>query len=102
MKADANLLKELRRTRADWVRRASATAKEQAAAVRSIKKALNPGAATVPDLAAATGLPTATVLWYLATLKKYGQVIESGKSGDYFAYALSAPAAEAGAEEEEA
>ncbi|EPR41958.1 hypothetical protein dsx2_2962 [Desulfovibrio sp. X2] len=93
MKADPNLLKRLRAERAQYVAAAAAKAREQAAAVRAVKKALGKGPATVPEVAEATGMGTASVLWYLAALKKYGEVVEAGKQGDYFAYGLCAPAA---------
>ena len=42
----------------------------------------------VPEIAAATGLDPASVLWYLASLKKYGEVAEGAADGSYFRYRL--------------
>jgi DNA-binding IclR family transcriptional regulator len=49
---------------------------------------------TVPEIAAATGLPVSEVLWYVATLKKYGEILEGPKAGSYFRYRLGAARAE--------
>ena len=42
----------------------------------------------MPELAAATGMPADEVLWYMAALKKYGEVVEAEKCGGYFRYTL--------------
>ena len=52
----------------------------------------------MPEIAAATGLPVSEVLWYVATLKKYGEILEGPKDGSYYRYRLGqapAPMAEA-------
>jgi predicted transcriptional regulator len=41
---------------------------------------------TVPDIAAEIGKPTFEVLWFVAALRKYGIVIETGMCGDYPLY----------------
>jgi hypothetical protein len=33
-------------------------------------------------------LPASEVLWYVATLKKYGEILEGPKDGGYFRYRL--------------
>ena len=46
----------------------------------------------------ATGLPVAEVLWYVASMKKYGEILEGPKDGGYYRYKLGqapAPIAEA-------
>jgi hypothetical protein len=43
----------------------------------------------VPEISKATGIPSDRVLWYLATLKKYGDIIEGDKDGSYFRYVLA-------------
>jgi predicted transcriptional regulator len=37
-----------------------------------------------PTIAAATGVSTAEILWYVAALKKYGEIKEAEKDGGYF------------------
>ena len=44
---------------------------------------------TVPQIAAALGMDSATVLRFVAALKKYGEVVEGPKDGDYFKYGLA-------------
>ncbi len=84
----ADDLKALRRERADWIARAAARVKEQKRDLKGIRQRLGQGPATVPAVAEATGLAADKVLWYLAALKKYGQVVEEGKEGGYYRYAL--------------
>jgi len=50
---------------------------------------LKEGAQTVPTIAAATGASTAETLWYMASLKKYGEIKEAEKDGGYFKYELA-------------
>jgi hypothetical protein len=40
-------------------------------------------------VAEGTGMPSCKVLWYIATLKKYGEVLEGEKVGSYFRYSLA-------------
>ena len=63
--------------------------KAQKKVIRALKEQLKSGARTVPELAAATNAGTEETLWYIAALKKYGQIIEAQKEGAYFAYALA-------------
>jgi DNA-binding transcriptional ArsR family regulator len=53
-----------------------------------LKAALAEGFATVPQLAAATKLPSAEVLWHVMALREYGLVREGEQRGDYLTYAL--------------
>ncbi len=55
---------------------------------KDIVTALKKGPRTVPDLAKETGLATKDALWHLMAMKRYGELVETGQSGDYFAYAL--------------
>ncbi len=41
----------------------------------------------------ATGLRVTEVLWYVATLKKYGELLEGPKAGSYYRYRLGQPVA---------
>ena len=67
--------------------------KEQRRAVKAIKACLTGAELTVPEIAAATGLPASEVLWYVATLKKYGEILEGPKDGSYYRYRLGEPVA---------
>ncbi len=53
-----------------------------------IAAALGGGPATVPAVAAATGLPSAEVLWHMMAMKRYGELTEVGRADRYFLYAL--------------
>jgi hypothetical protein len=59
---------------------------------KQVRSALAEGPATVPSLAAATALATKDVLWHVAAMRKYGDVVESGMDGDYCTYSLVAKA----------
>jgi predicted transcriptional regulator len=59
------------------------------AAKTAIKRALAGGPLTVPEIAAATGLPTRTVLWTVTAMRKYGAVVEDSTDGSYVRYALA-------------
>jgi len=48
----------------------------------------------VPEIAAATDLLVSEVLWYVASLKKYGEILEGSKDGSYYRYRLGQPVAE--------
>ena len=57
--------------------------------IETITAALQSDSQTVPEISATTGLATAEVLYYIATLKKYGAVNEAKQAGMYFKYALA-------------
>jgi|DewCreStandDraft_4_1066084.scaffolds.fasta_scaffold13818_3 predicted transcriptional regulator len=65
----------------EWARRQKET-------VKAIRAALQRRPMTVPLLAAETGLPAKDVLWYVLALKRYGQIVEGGRQGDYLLYRL--------------
>jgi len=54
-----------------------------------LRQALQASPRTVPELAAATGLPAPAVLWHVVALKKYGLVTETGLSDGYYQYRLA-------------
>ena len=91
-------LKQLRSDRKKWITQASAMVKEQKKALKAIKGQLENQPATVPEISQATGIPSDRVLWYLATLKTYGGIIEGEKDGSYFRYVLVETAVEETAE----
>lgn len=83
-------MKELRKARKDKIAAATAKMKEQKKAIKAIKEALGAEGATVPTVAEQTGMGSAEVFWYLATMKKYGEVLEGEKDGGYFRYQVVA------------
>jgi DNA-binding IclR family transcriptional regulator len=92
-------LKKLKVGRKEQIAAATAKMKEQRKVVKAIKEQLAGVELTVPEIAAATGLPPSEVLWYVASLKKYGEILEGTKAGGYYRYRLgeaAAPEAEAG------
>ncbi|MEW6386965.1 MAG: hypothetical protein AB1491_05550 [Thermodesulfobacteriota bacterium] len=82
-------LKKLREARKDKIAAATERMKQQRQAVQALEAALAQSGKTVPELARATRQPTAQVLYYLATLKKYGRVVEGEAQGSYFQYRLA-------------
>lgn len=86
-------LKALKAARKAQIAAATARLKEQRLAVKAIKEQLAGAELTVPEIAAATGLPPSQVLWYVASLKKYGEILEGPKSGSYYRYKLGQPVA---------
>lgn len=56
----------------------------------AIEAALKNGAATVPDIAMATGLSGKQVLWHLTGMRKYGLAREAGQTGEHPRYELVA------------
>jgi hypothetical protein len=97
MAADKTALKQLKAARKEQIAEATTRMKEQRRAVKAIKAQLEGAELTVPEISAATGLPGSEVLYYVATLKKYGEILEGPKDGGYYRYRLGqspAPAAE--------
>lgn len=87
-------MKQLRSDRKEWTTRASTMVKEQKKILKAIKGHLESQPATVPEISEATGVSSDSVLWYLATLKKYGDINEREKDGGYFRYELTESAVE--------
>ncbi|MHB8070184.1 MAG: winged helix-turn-helix domain-containing protein [Desulfobaccales bacterium] len=86
-------LKKLKAARKGQIAAATSRMKAQRQAVKAIKASLEGAELTVPEMAAATGLPVDEVLWYVATMKKYGEILEGPKAGSYFRYRLGPPVA---------
>jgi methylphosphotriester-DNA--protein-cysteine methyltransferase len=82
-------MKRLRESRKHTIKVTSARVKENKKAAKAIKEQLQDGARTVPEIAAATGLASSEELWFIATLKKYGEIVEGDKDGGYFRYCLA-------------
>ena len=86
-------LKKLKASRKEQITGATSRMKEQRRALKALKASLNGAELTVPEMAAATGLPVDQVLWYVASMKKYGEILEGPKAGSYYRYKLGQPAA---------
>ncbi|MBT6747548.1 MAG: winged helix-turn-helix domain-containing protein [Desulfobacula sp.] len=84
-------MKELRGLRKNLIAAASSTMKIQKKDMAAIKTFLKGEAATIPEISARIDMPTDKTLWYMATLKKYGQIIEGEKEGAFFKYSLNEP-----------
>ncbi|MBW1781165.1 MAG: winged helix-turn-helix domain-containing protein [Deltaproteobacteria bacterium] len=82
-------MKNLRKVRKATIKAAAARVKEQNQAVKAIKEQLKESPGTVPEIAEGAGMVSSEVMWYIATLKKYGQVLESDQDGSYFRYQLA-------------
>lgn len=94
-------MKKLRKARQYIIAAATQRLKQQRKAVQALEAQLRQEGKTVPELARATRLPTSQVLYYIATLRKYGKVVEGEAAGAYFKYRLAEDkaASEAGAAE---
>jgi predicted transcriptional regulator len=80
------LLKKRRSEHAAAVERTQALLREQKKMQQDLCGLVRDKPLTVPELAAASGLPTNKVLWFVAAMKKYGIVAEVGMCGDYPTY----------------
>jgi DNA-directed RNA polymerase specialized sigma subunit len=80
------MLKQLRTKHAESVERTQAILKEQKHVQQEVCRVLRERPKTVPEVAAETGIPLQQVLWYMASFKKYGLVVENGMCGDYPLY----------------
>jgi hypothetical protein len=85
---DKEVLKQLREARKPWIDGAKGAIKTQSALIKAIRAQLAGGAKTVPQIVAGGGLESAQVLLYVAGLRKYGEVAEGPKDGDYYTYTL--------------
>ena len=85
-KMDKDALKQLREERRVWVENASKGIKVQNHIIKQIKAEIGEAAKTIPEIAQGTDMPTSQVLLYISGLKKYGEVVEVDKDGDYFRY----------------
>ncbi len=98
-------LKELRERMGEDLARRVEENKEAIRRKKAIREFLSGRPATVPEIAAAVGLPKDRALWLVTAMKKYGEVREEDQDGDYIRYALTEETESAGQgpeEEEEA
>jgi predicted transcriptional regulator len=82
----AELLKQLREAHRQTVERTQALYKEQRQMQNAICQLIRAEPKTVPQIATAIGKPAHQVLWFIAAMKKYGIVVETGMCGDYPLY----------------
>ncbi len=82
-------LKQLRQERRQSIKQATAAMKAQRKTISAIRHVLAGSSATVPEIAGNIRIPSDEVLWFIATMKKYGQVVEDGKDGGYYRYAAT-------------
>lgn len=87
-------MKQLRAERKSSIKKAAATVKGQKKDLKLLKEQLAGDGATAPEIAKATGINVSQVIWYLATLKQYGEVVEGSKDGYYFKYLLAETSSE--------
>jgi predicted transcriptional regulator len=88
-KQRAVILKKLRDQHPETVERTRTLLKEQQAVRRQICQQLRGGPKIVPEIAEATSLPAHEVLWHITAMKKYDLIIEVGRCGEYYQYAMA-------------
>ena len=81
-------LKALREERKELIAKNRELLKRQNRETGLIQKGLQAGEKTIPELVEETRLKSDLILYYLSTMKKYGQVAETGRSEGYFKYSL--------------
>ncbi|MEW6030272.1 MAG: hypothetical protein ACOYZ8_08760 [Chloroflexota bacterium] len=81
-----DMLKRLREQHAVTVERTQALLREQKRVQQEICKFIRETPKTVPEIAAAVNMPAHEVLWYVASFKKYGLLVETGMCADYPLY----------------
>ena len=82
----AEMLKRLRQEHAATVERTQALLKEQKRVQKEICQVIRDAPKSVPEIAEAVGMPAHEVLWYVASFKKYGLLVEKGMCADYPIY----------------
>ena len=80
------LLKLLREQHAETVAHTQTLLKEQKRVQKEICQFIRENPKTVPEIAESVGMPSNEVLWYIASFKKYGIVVEDGMCADYPLY----------------
>jgi Fic family protein len=82
-------LKALKEERRDIISKNMERLKKQNNDTGLIKKMLKDESKTIPELAKETGIKSDLVLYYISTMKKYGEIVEAGHTGRYFRYSLT-------------
>jgi predicted transcriptional regulator len=83
-------LAELRNLHGEQYKETQALLKKQQAIRKSIQRLLQGGPLSVPRIANELQIPSQEILWYVATMKKYGLLEEAGMDDDeeYYLYGL--------------
>lgn len=92
MNSDANrnkIMQQLRQERKPWIVKTAAEVKRQEKARKAVRDFLESISATIPQIAAGTGIPSHEVLWFVATMKKYGEIVEDGQDENYYRYTIT-------------
>ena len=82
-------MKTLRQERKAWIQAAAAKVKEHNSALKAIRTQLKDAPRTVPEIAEGAGLSTSKVMWYVASMKKFGEILEGDQDDSYFRYQLA-------------
>jgi len=88
-KAQKEAMKELRKSRKQFIKASAVRLKEQNKTIKMIKEQIKDNPKTVPEISQAAGIPSSEVLWYIATMKKFGEVLETEQDDAYFRYRLA-------------
>lgn len=86
---DKEKLKELRERKSSKIKEIQKIVKEQNKIKDAIRNILKDSPKTVPEIADRASLPTDKVMWFVASMKKYGEILEGEKKGEYFEYRLN-------------
>ena len=89
VRSRAETLKRLREQHQTSVSATQALLKELQGIRKELRQAMQTEPRTVPELAAATGLPANEVLWHVIAMKKYNLVTETGLDDGYYRYSLA-------------
>ena len=88
-RADKETLKALRQARQTAIARARDAIQANNKIFKAIREQLGAAPQTVPEIAQALKVDPAQVLLFVAALKKYGEVVEGAKEGQYFKYGMT-------------
>lgn len=88
-KAKKDAIKRLRQERKKKIIEIATLVQSQKNDVKAITEQMKNDVGTVPSIARETGISPDKVLWYIAALKKYGEISEAEKDGGYFRYVLT-------------
>ena len=86
---DKEQMKALRESRKASIARARKSIKENNKIFKAIREQIADEPQTIPEISRALGMDTAKVLLFVSAMKKYGEVAEGAKEGDYFKYGLA-------------
>jgi DNA-binding IclR family transcriptional regulator len=82
-------MKALRESRKTTIARARKAIKENNRILTAIRQQIADEPQTIPEISRRLGMESAKVLRFVAAMKRYGEVVEGAKQGDYFKYGLA-------------